>query len=54
MTLVVQLVNYQTYVAKAYSEFLVDVLPILDSWVPPPPDEKKEKQPLPEIIEESP
>ena len=55
VTLIVQLVNYPTTVAIAYSEFIVDVLPILDPWVPPPqslPVEVKEEQSLPLIIEE--
>ena len=44
MTLVVQLVDYQTNVAKAYSDFYVDVLPILDTWVPPPPNPPSEEK----------
>lgn len=44
VTLVIQLVNFPTTVARAYSEFQVYVLPILNSWVPPETQAEEEKK----------
>jgi hypothetical protein len=51
--LVVALENYPT-LAKSYSEFIVTVLPGLDTWVPPPPPAppKPNEAPRPVIAED--